>query len=170
MKRFIVMIGWPGSGKSTYIENNAPAGSVVLEGDAIRTMLGNGFYQYNEAYEDVVLNTIVSMAKSLISVCNCVIIDEAKLTLSVLDRIALSHNLSLGASNCSVEFIHINTDADLCKQKRYRRPKQKQPKAWDSIIDWFVDMFEPIEDNESRMYSVTEVDGNESAKKVLGLG
>lgn len=64
MKKFYILIGNIGSGKSTYIRNNLSTG-VVINKDSIRYGLGGGKYLFDLNLEPIVHSTSIYLTRKL---------------------------------------------------------------------------------------------------------
>ena len=64
MKKFYIMVGNIGGGKSTYIKNNFPDARVISK-DGIRYSLGGGTYIFDTNIEHIVHYTTIYLTKNL---------------------------------------------------------------------------------------------------------
>lgn len=79
-----IMVGVPGSGKSTFIKNifsRTYYSSSVICKDKIREMLHQGNYIYDDAKETAIRESVRTLFKELLKIPNNIIIDEQNLTI-----------------------------------------------------------------------------------------
>ena len=126
-----LLVGIPGSGKSTWAKNNCGK-SVVLSSDLIRKeILGSEEDQTNN---DLVFKTLYVRAKELLNNNVDVIIDATNAT--VFDRKRSLDNFK--DLNIFIKAIVFNTPAEVCR----KRDKQRTRTVGDEVIDMFLQKYE----------------------------
>ena len=136
MSKLIVLVGLPGSGKTTwatnYIEENPTA--LRLSRDAIRGML-SGKYNWKKENEKLVL----ALMKSCVRICldkihdtdRTLIIDDTNLSAKRRMNwvsIALEHECN------QIEFVYFNVPENECKRRRSEGNRGTNGKDWSDII------------------------------------
>lgn len=72
-----LLIGNIASGKSTYANKRAQEGWVVVNDDAIITMLFGDYARYKRSYERVIKNAMLNLAAVLVDSCFSVVVDSS---------------------------------------------------------------------------------------------
>jgi len=106
-----VLIGLPGSGKSTWTEKKMqetnPRGIGVVSRDAIRYMI-NGNYKYLDEQQHLITDIAESAAKSILSKGYDLIIDQANISKSVRREVA--YFLRTVEDKIEIHFIYMMVD------------------------------------------------------------
>lgn len=126
-----VMVGLPGSGKTTYTSILVRRGFLRVSGDDLRSSLHGGEYVYDKQIESTIVNSILLMAAGLAACGKDVVIDECLVSNTKEKRQALKSKLN----NAMVTFINMRTPIEVCKKRREAESKGLDPETWDSIID-----------------------------------
>lgn len=143
-KRCILMIGLPGSGKSTYVNTAlVPHGFQVICQDEIRRAYG---HRFSGPLEPFVHTMAYMQARQLMLRGLPVVIDEATCKAGHL-RLWKSRAEAMGYA---VSAVYVDTPVDLCKRRRASTPEFPSEvidwkdadlrRDWQDILDLFPDM------------------------------
>ena len=138
MSKLILMMGAPGSGKSTWIRDNAAAGDIHVSRDQIRFALVEEGEEYFSR-EDEVFNIFVETIKYHLKEGGCVWADATHLTHK--SRLKLLNAVTAGMTELPhLEIVYIAKDLETCleqnENRRYTRafvPRGVVRRMWESI-------------------------------------
>ena len=113
--RIVVLVGLPGSGKSTYLEQ---IGAGVLSSDAIRRLLADD--ETDQTIHDRVFQTLRYLLRQRLALGRpATYIDATNLT--VEER---SPYIGIGRSHgCEVEAIYFDVPLEVCRERNARRQR-----------------------------------------------
>lgn len=144
MKRVYIMVGLPGSGKTTLaakIKQVTPNPVLYISGDDLRVMLGMGEYLWDPDHIETKLLWLVSEFVSIFSgVQYDYILDEAMLSNTVHGRDRLIKKFG---KDYKLTFVYCNTDKEICKERRRKDTKGYIPGTWDEVIERHTRELEP---------------------------
>lgn len=144
MKKVIAPIGFPGSGKSTWIKTHRAeypgVRSCVISGDTMRLMFNEGDYSFSEKDTEVLIRTIIGMVNTLIQYYDVVYIDEYYVTYNRKARDMLYENLY---QSIIIEFPFVNTPLATCIYRRVRDDREEDTSRWPQVLLEMVKEFEP---------------------------
>ena len=146
--KLTMMMGVPGSGKSTYAKRLKDDRTVIVCKDSIREMLG-GEYVFSKELEPLVHELADhSIMQSLCYGFN-VIIDETHITkerrMKVLDLVELM--------GVDVDVVWVATDKDVAYERRAKDPRGCSPELWKGVTDHHDAILEPIQYDEEELYN-----------------
>lgn len=126
-----LLVGIPGSGKTTWANNNHKENEVVLSSDLIRKELFND--ETNQENNKLVFTTLYKRARNLIKQGKSVIIDATNVTVNDRAR-ALNNFAGLDVYKIAIVF---KTEPDICKV----RDKLRARTVGEEVINKFVEKF-----------------------------
>lgn len=132
MTKLIVMVGIPGSGKSTYAKKHFGKTAQILSSDALRKeLLGD---ETNQKQNDIVFTELYKRARGFLILGEDVVIDGTNI--NVFERKRVLNNFE----DLSVEKIAIvmNTPIETC----YHQNQQRERNVEESVIDMYAKNFE----------------------------
>lgn len=149
MNEVIVLVGLPGSGKTTWATNYVKENqsTLIVNLDCIREMLF-GKYDYRDFHEPLVYKIAINAIDGILkSGCN-VIIDDSMLTLTRKSRaIIVNYIRSRDYANkyskhtiTAIEFIY----STFCEESRLRNHRGLGPLRWANTIDTMRQRFESV--------------------------
>ena len=133
-----VMIGIPGSGKTTYAKNIKDA--VVVSSDEIRYEITGSYSNMN--YNSIVFNKMEKRIKKLLEEEKDVVYDATNITRWKRQHIV--HTLKY-SSNIRVVFIFMNTRLKICLERNEQKGERMTPE--NVLADMFLKLEKP-----SRIY------------------
>ena len=123
-----ILIGLPGSGKSTWAQNNASCS--IINRDSIRKMLYGGRYAYVKEDEPMILNMALDLAKRLCIDLKDIIIDETGVNINTRAKFIKIFK----DWNYRVVYVWFKTPIDLCKERR-KKDSKGLDQDWSAVID-----------------------------------
>ncbi len=140
MKKFYIMIGNIGSGKSTYIKDKLSEATVISK-DGIRYALGGGTYVFNYKLEPIVHSTTVHLSKELCNIgINDLVLDETNVT-----QKNRAQWIKI-AKDCGYEVIAIELPSfckEVCVNRRLSNPhNQNNRELWENVWQRFFDKYQ----------------------------
>ncbi len=126
-----LLVGVPGSGKTTWANNNHKENEVVLSSDLIRKELFND--ETNQENNKLVFTTLYKRARNLIKQGKSVIIDATNVTIKDRAR-ALNNFANFNVIKVAIVF---KTATDICKF----RDKNRTRTVGEEVIDKFTEKF-----------------------------
>lgn len=146
-QRAYVLIGLPGSGKSTWtvkqMEKMNPRGIGVVSRDAIRLML-NGNYKYIEEQQDLITRIAIESSKAILDRGNDLIIDQANINRET--RKEVTDFLHAVDSDIEIWFVYLYVDETQSLVNRRVRGDSRgyAPGYHKNVIEKMKNKFEPI--------------------------
>ena len=138
MAKLIVMVGVPGSGKSTYAKNHFGKTAQILSSDALRKeLLGD---ENNQKQNDRVFAELYSRARNHLIAGKNVVIDGTNINVFERKRM-LKHFEDLSVEKVAIV---MNTAIEKC----YQQNQQRERKVDESVIDMFAKNFEKPTESE----------------------
>lgn len=145
--RFDIMVGFPGSGKSTWAQEQAEKhGCLIVSRDALRYMVTGGTYKYDSATEPAIKNIAMDAVAELLASGHDVIVDETNITrlgrdewLRVIED--LPENISTRIATRFVWCVQ-NSQKKLLS-RRMSDPRGMSADLWRGVIRKMDDAFEP---------------------------
>jgi len=135
MKRAIVMVGLPRSGKSTRAkEIHKETGYPIVSGDCVRLALHGE--RFLEPAEVIIHPLVLLMARAILLNHDGVIIDECNVTQARRDR------WIYGLHDCRIIFDVVNTSMEVCIQ----RASNEQDKQLVPVIKRMNSSYQPIKE------------------------
>ncbi len=130
MKKLIMTIGLPRSGKSTWARKQ---GVPMVNPDSIRSALYGGFFKEDYEFGEEIWKTAKLMVKSLFIAGHDTVILDATNTTTELRKywVDVLVNVFKRGNNCEIEYKEFNTSKEECIQ----RAKNNGPKYLVSIIE-----------------------------------
>lgn len=154
--KVIMMIGLPGSGKSTIAKKmlKKDERSIILSRDDIRNMMHGGNYKYTIEKEALIKVSLLSLIDVCMQYNSVVIIDETNITKKHRNYIKSVCTFAALKHNCEVEFmgVYAKTPVDVCKERRCADIKND----WSTIIDNMVGVWEEPTKDEFDEFVVIE--------------
>ena len=126
-----LLVGVPGSGKTTWANKNHKENEVVLSSDLIRKELFND--ETNQENNKLVFTTLYKRARNLIKQGKSVIIDATNVTIKDTSR-ALNNFANFDVIKVAIVF---KTATDICKF----RDKNRTRTVGEEVIDKFTEKF-----------------------------
>ncbi len=126
-----LLVGVPGSGKTTWANKNHKENEVVLSSDLIRKELFND--ETNQENNKLVFTTLYNRARELLKSGKSVIIDATNVTIKDRSR-ALNNFKNFAVSKVAIVF---KTATDICKF----RDKNRTRTVGEEVIDKFTEKF-----------------------------
>ena len=123
MNNFIMLIGLPASGKSTYARSKANDNVIVLSSDEIREQLSNG--EYNKKINRQVFSTMNDLTIKYLNEGKDVIYDATNL--NIKDRKGILDRVKLEAQNTYFKAVFFDVDFDTCLKRNDARTENKVP-------------------------------------------
>lgn len=143
LKRIIVPVGFPGSGKSSWIrkqrDNILPCESVVISGDDIRLMLWQGAYKFSGYDTDLLICCMIDMARTFLHRYNDVFLDEYYISYNKQARANLK---TLIGDKAHVEFFNMDVDLGTCIHRRCTDNREDDTSRWPNVLLEMVKDFE----------------------------
>lgn len=149
LPKFIITIGLPGSGKSTYLRKLADElvkqekNLAYVGGDEIRMMIGMGSYWWKAAADRHVLSSVVTLSQNLAEHFDHVFVDDSLLSNTERRRTRLIE-LLLGYG--TMQFVYLKTGPGTCTAQRRKVNKGLSTEYWERVI-WELNakMERPVE-------------------------
>jgi predicted kinase len=141
MKEVYVLVGLPGSGKSTYARKlvEQKPESIIISPDYLRIML-HDVYVFNDKYERIIRQMVSKIFEIAILSpdVSCVIFDECLVSNTIEQREILiryirSFEPQIG-HRIIIKAIIFETTVEDCIKRRHKDPKGSCPKSWDKVI------------------------------------
>lgn len=126
-----LLVGVPGSGKTTWANKNHKENEVVLSSDLIRKELFND--ETNQENNKLVFTTLYNRARELLKSGKSVIIDATNVTIKDRSR-ALKNFTNFSVIKVAIVF---KTATDICKF----RDKNRTRTVGEEVIDKFTEKF-----------------------------
>ena len=126
-----LLVGVPGSGKTTWANKNHKENEVVLSSDLIRKELFND--ETNQENNKLVFTTLYNRARRLLKSGKSVIIDATNVTIKDRSR-ALNNFTNFAVLKVAIVF---KTPTDICKF----RDKNRTRTVGEEVIDKFTEKF-----------------------------
>jgi len=123
MNNFIMLIGLPASGKSTYARSKASDNVIVLSSDEIREQLSNG--EYNKKINRQVFSTMNNLTIKYLNENKDVIYDATNLNNK--DRKGILNRIKLETHNIHSKAVFFDVDFDTCLKRNDVRTENKVP-------------------------------------------
>lgn len=131
-KKVYMLIGLPGSGKSTWAKKKAKEGkTVIVNQDAIRTML-KAEYFYDKEYEPLVHEMAVACLGDALGLGFDVILDQTNLSRS---RRMFWVNLIKDNFDCQIIYVHFCVMDESNLDRRMNEPRGQTREQWAEIIE-----------------------------------
>lgn len=152
MLKVVLMIGLPGSGKSTIaetiIKNNENI--IIISRDAIRTMLYSNYanYKFTTTNESNIKAMAIACMETAFERGYNVIIDETNINKEIREYWMRMASVIGERKNFDVKFmgIWVDTPKDICIARRIANPKETNA-DWSTIIENMVKSWnDPIKD------------------------
>lgn len=150
-QRAYVLIGLPGSGKSTWTEKQMkelnPRGIGVVSRDAIRLMI-NGSYKYVEAQQDLITDIAEESAKAILDEGYDLVIDQANISQDVRKEVTrFLRNIN---EDIEIHFIRLFTDGtDALVKRRMQGDARGENEGYHrSVIEKMQRKFEGVRNEE----------------------
>jgi tRNA uridine 5-carbamoylmethylation protein Kti12 len=151
-QKLILMMGVPGSGKSTHAKKYLDENTVIISRDSLREMI-RGEYVFDDKYEPFIKDLDRYAIKKALEDGFSVIVDET----NVFESSRLS--LVAVAEEMGVEswLIWVITDIDTAKDRRRDEPRVYEPGTWDVIIDKHNEILQEPQDDEISKYAFFKI-------------
>jgi predicted kinase len=155
MSKIIMMIGLPGSGKSSYakeiIKMDSNKNTLIISRDNIREMVAGSYEAYSDYYkrtEPLVMAWVMQMIDTAMHAGRTVVLDETNINTRTRSYWIDAFRNMRGENGKPIQImgLYVETDIELCKERR-RFDTKNSSTDWDSVIDRMVSQFEvPTED------------------------
>ena len=132
MAKLIVMVGVPGSGKSTYAKNHFENNAEILSSDALRKELFGD--ENNQKNNDILFSELYSRARNFLNNNKNVVIDATNI--NVFERKRMLKNFE----DLNVEKIAVVIQTSI--EKCLKQNAQRERRVDDSVIEMFFKNFE----------------------------
>jgi len=145
MKKVIVPVGLPGSGKTSWIREHRQdivAPSVVISGDEIRLMLCMGEYSFSGGDTDRIICSMIEMAKTFLTEYQIVYLDEYYLSYN--DQSRVNTKFLLEDDHTEVTFHNIFSDLGKCIHRRCTDKRESDTSRWPNVLIAMSKDFEPV--------------------------
>lgn len=137
-----IMVGLPGSGKSTWVgrkQLNDCGETIIVSGDAIRSMLHAGKYIYDEKIEPMVLEIMIDSMRCAFRSGYSVIVDDANITRKHRSKI-----IDVGTIYAKkIVIAWAPTEKDQCIVNRAKDLRGYSLEHWTRVISDMCERFEP---------------------------
>ena len=146
--KLIIMVGLPGSGKSTWINKflkEANLDYFVVSRDAIRTMLYPERYFFSDKYEPYVSKITKKSIRLLAEADKNLIVDETNINKSARDKILTSCRFV--NNNVEVLYVVFYLDPSICLDRRMNEPRGYPEHKWQDVITRMDTAFDPPADD-----------------------
>jgi len=153
-QKLILMMGVPGSGKSTYAKKYLDEKTVIISRDSLREMI-RGEYIFNPTYEHLIKDIDRYAIRKALEEGFSVIVDETNIFREA--RMSMAYFAkSLGVE---VWLIWVIADVETAKSRRRVETKSESYNdgEWDVIIDNHDGMLQSPQDDEISMYSFFKI-------------
>jgi predicted kinase len=153
MKTMYIMCGLPGSGKSTWARKRVEKSktTIVINKDAIRTMINGGIYEYDEDKEPIVKKIVLAIISKLDAGFD-VVIDETNIKERKRQELAfLAHQYGY-----TPIIIYCKGNGDNLNN-RMQDSRGITPEKWDEVIKKMEADFEPPVGNECTVWKVDSI-------------
>lgn len=131
MAKLILMVGIPGSGKTTFANTMFDEDTIILSSDGIRKELFGS--EADQDHNDIVFQTLYSRARENLANNKTVVLDSTNSSKENRKR-ALSHFTNM---NISISAIVIDTNLETCIKQNAQRERVVE----ESVIKEFADSF-----------------------------
>jgi len=147
-----VLIGLPGSGKSTWSKNKMAddPGCLIVNRDALRTMI-KGEYCFNPMYESTIRQSALSLMELFIDDGWDVIMDETHVTRKSRDEVFSR----VGDKARIVAVVFEEQERNL--EFRMKDPRTYDEAKWADVIAYMKKLYEPIDTQVERYNAVIRV-------------
>jgi len=145
-----ILIGLPGSGKSTWSKNTLTQSdndTVIVSSDCIREML-HGKYLYDKKFEPLVVQSTFDTIKLAINSKYNVIIDEALLSLDVTRRMMLVNLIKSYDDTVKIRFVSFKPDMVTSVERRMKEHRGISKERWQKIYEDLFTSYESVQESE----------------------
>ena len=144
-KRIIVPVGFPGSGKTSFIRGHRHTHhsmSITISGDALRVMMHHGVYHFDGPETDRIICTMIEMAKTFLPIYPVIYLDEYYISYNKQSRANL---VTLFDGLAKVEFYPMDSDIGKCIHRRCTDTREDDTSRWPNVLLAMTHDFEPLE-------------------------
>jgi len=131
MRELIIMVGVPGSGKSTYVKKNLQDYKVLSSDEIRKELFGDESCQSNNI---LVFNTLYKRAREYLLLGYNIVIDATSINVKERKRV-LDNFKDLQIKKIA---IYIKTPIEIC----YKQDSERERKVGKDVIDYFNSNFE----------------------------